>query len=46
MTDLNIIVGVQSGDAIRRLSNVQKGVDNVGVATRRTTQRLREHATQ
>lgn len=46
MTDLNIIVGVQSGDAIRQLSNVQKGVDNVGVATRRTTQRLREHATQ
>jgi hypothetical protein len=46
MTDLNIIVGVQSGNAIRQLSNVQKGVDNVGVATRRTTQRLREHATQ
>jgi len=46
MTDLNIIVGVQSGDAIRQLSNVQKGVDNVGAATRRTTQRLREHATQ
>jgi len=46
MTDLNIIVGVQSGDAIRQLSNVQKGVDNVGAATKRTTQRLREHATQ
>jgi len=46
MTDLNIIVGVQSGDAIRQLSNVQKGVDNVGAATKRTTQQLKQHATQ
>ena len=46
MTDLNIIVGVQSGDAIRQLSNVQKGVDRVGAATKRTTQQLKQHATQ
>jgi len=46
MTDLNIIVGVRSGDAIRQLSNVQKGVDNVGAATKRTTQQLKQHATQ
>jgi len=46
MTDLNIIVGVRSGDAIRQLSNVQKGVDNVGVATKKTTQQLKQHATQ
>lgn len=46
MTDLNIIVGVQSGDAIRQLSNVQKGVDKVGTATKKTTQHLKQHATQ
>ena len=32
MTDFNIIVGVQSGDALRELNKVQQGVTNVGAA--------------
>ena len=35
-TDINIIVGVQSGDALRQLGNVRKQVDGVGAATKRT----------
>ena len=46
MTDINIIVGVQSGDALRQLSSVQKGVDQVGAATKRTSQQLKQHATE
>lgn len=46
MADFNILVGVQSGDAIRQLSNVEKGVQRVGNATNRTTQRLKQHANQ
>jgi hypothetical protein len=45
-TDLNIIVGVKSGDALRQLGNVRKQVDNVGAATRRTSGALRSHAKQ
>jgi hypothetical protein len=45
MTDFNIIVGVQSGDALRELNKVQQGVTNVGAATKRTTQQLQSHAT-
>lgn len=45
MTDFNIIVGVQSGDALRELNKVQQGVTNVGTATKRTTQQLQSHAT-
>jgi methyl-accepting chemotaxis protein len=45
-SDLNIIVGVHSGDAIRDLSNVRKQVDNVGGATKRTSGALKQHANQ
>lgn len=44
--DLKILIGVHSGDALKQLSNVQKGVDKVGVATKKTTQQLKQHATQ
>ncbi len=46
MTDFNIIVGVQSGDAIRELSKVQQGVKRVGTQTRKTTAVLKQHAGQ
>jgi len=46
MTDFNIIVGVQSGDAIRELSKVQRSVTSVGSATQRTTKQLQAHANQ
>ena len=46
MTDFNIIVGVQSGDAIRELSKVQRSVTSVGAATQRTTKQLQAHANQ
>ena len=46
MADFNILVGVQSGDAIRQLSNVEKGVQRVGNATNKTTRQLKQHANQ
>jgi len=45
-SDLNIIVGVQSGDALRQLGNVRKQVDGVGAATKRTSGALKQHANQ
>ena len=45
-SDLNIIVGVHSGDAIRDLANVRKQVDGVGAATKRTSSALKQHANQ
>ena len=45
-TDINIIVGVQSGDALRQLGNVRKQVDGVGAATKRTSGALKQHANQ
>ena len=45
-SDLNIIVGVHSGDAIRDLANVRKQVDNVGAATKRTSNALKQHTNQ
>lgn len=46
MTDFNIIVGVQSGDALRELGKVQNGVKRVGTQTRKTTAVLKQHANQ
>lgn len=46
MTDFNIIVGVQSGDALRQLGNVQKGVKRVGDQTRNTSAVLKQHSNQ
>ena len=46
MADFNILVGVQSGDALRQLGNVEKGVARVGNATRKTNAQLKAHANQ
>lgn len=46
MADFNILVGVQSGDAIRKLADVEKGVKRVGNATNKTTNQLKAHANQ
>ena len=46
MADFNILVGVQSGDAIQKLANVEKGVARVGNATRKTNAQLKAHANQ
>ena len=46
MTDFNIIVGVQSGDALRELGKVQDGVKRVGTQTRKTSAALKQHAHQ
>lgn len=46
MADFNILVGVQSGDAIQKLANVEKGVARVGNATRKTNAQLKQHANQ
>lgn len=45
-SDLNIIVGVHSGDAIRQLGNVRKQVDNVSSATQRASGALRAQSQQ
>jgi len=45
-SDLNIIVGVQSGDALRQLGNVRKQVDSVSAATQRTSGALRAQSQQ
>jgi hypothetical protein len=46
MADFNILVGVQSGDAIQKLANVEKGVRRVGNATTKTNAQLKAHASQ
>ena len=46
MADFNILVGVQSGDAIQKLANVEKGVRRVGNATTKTNAQLKAHANQ
>ena len=46
MTDFNIIVGVQSGDALRQLNKVQHGVKKVGDQTRNTSAVLKQHSNQ
>lgn len=46
MADFNILVGVQSGDAIQKLANVEKGVKRVGTATNKTNAQLKAHANQ
>lgn len=46
MADFNILVGVQSGDALRQLGNVEKGVKRVGNATNKTNAQLKAHANQ
>jgi len=45
-SDLNIIVGVQSGDALRQLGNVRKQVDSVSAATQRASGALRTQSQQ
>ena len=45
-SDLNIIVGVQSGDALRQLGNVRKQVDSVSAATQRASGALRAQSQQ
>ena len=46
MADFNILVGVQSGDAIKKLADVEKGVKRVGNATSKTNAQLKAHANQ
>ena len=46
MADFNILVGVQSGDAIQKLANVEKSVKRVGTATNATNAQLKAHARQ
>ena len=46
MADFNILVGVQSGDAIQKLKDVENKIRGVGNQTKKTNDQLRNHANQ